>query len=173
MSKNYKTLWKQELKNNPQLFETKIISTHTSRKDAYEKENKLQIQLNVVESCMYINMANANPKGTLGGGFVGGKHSESHKSYMSNLLKNRNASWLKGVSRPKHSAKMTGIGNPNFGKRHIGHPTLGRQMRICCTICHLETTTSTLTRVHKNCTNTFSISEIAIEPAIQNMNYLQ
>lgn len=41
-SKKYKKIWKQELKNNPHLFNLEIISYHKTRKEAYEKELKIQ-----------------------------------------------------------------------------------------------------------------------------------
>jgi hypothetical protein len=36
-SKAYKQIWISELKNNPQLFETRIISLHNKREEAIEK----------------------------------------------------------------------------------------------------------------------------------------
>ena len=59
-SKKYKSIWKQELKENPHLFKTKIISKHTNRKEALEKEDYIHRKLNVVKSPLYINMALAS-----------------------------------------------------------------------------------------------------------------
>lgn len=59
-SAKYKEVWNTETKNNPNLFETKIISTHTNRKDALLKENELHKKLNVVSNNLYINMAIAS-----------------------------------------------------------------------------------------------------------------
>jgi hypothetical protein len=61
-SKKYKKLWISELKNNPELFETQILSTHETREEAFEEEVRYQIEHNVVASKEYINMAVANKK---------------------------------------------------------------------------------------------------------------
>ena len=66
LSKEYKAIWKSELKQNPHLFETKIISTHKDRKDALAKEYKLQKFLGVVKSNLYINKSLANVNGFFG-----------------------------------------------------------------------------------------------------------
>ena len=58
-SKEYKTIWKEELSQNPHLFKTVIISTHDVRKEATEKELKLQMQVKAPTSSMYINKAYA------------------------------------------------------------------------------------------------------------------
>jgi hypothetical protein len=62
-SKLYKNIWNQEIKFNPHLFTTKIISIHHTSKDARQKELKFHNQFNVVKSEMYINRALAKPNG--------------------------------------------------------------------------------------------------------------
>lgn len=74
-SKKYKQIWKQELKDNPHLFKTEIIKEYYSRKMALYREKKLQKQLNVVKSSLYINMSIAAPNGFFG---MGG---ENHPLY--------------------------------------------------------------------------------------------
>jgi hypothetical protein len=59
-SKMYKFIWKNELKTSPNLFKTKIISTHKTRQEAYVCEERLQRKLNVVSSDLYLNMTIAN-----------------------------------------------------------------------------------------------------------------
>lgn len=54
-SKEYRSLWLNELKKNPHLFETRIISRHENKIDAMEREEKLQRRLNVVRNSLYIN----------------------------------------------------------------------------------------------------------------------
>lgn len=54
-SKAYKATWKGELKDNPQLFRTVIISTHPTRDEASDKETALQKHLNVHKNPLYIN----------------------------------------------------------------------------------------------------------------------
>jgi hypothetical protein len=65
-SKRYSRIWKQELKDNPILFKTFIISRHDSRQDAVYKEYKLQKILNVVKSDMYMNLSLASKDGCFG-----------------------------------------------------------------------------------------------------------
>ena len=64
-SKEYGILWKEELKANPHLFTTKTISIHNSRKEAFEKEEKIQKILNVIHNPLYANKAFANSKFSL------------------------------------------------------------------------------------------------------------
>lgn len=61
-SNRYKDIWKSELKTNPNLFKTIVISTHQTREEALAKEMFLQQKMNVAKSPMYINMAIANKK---------------------------------------------------------------------------------------------------------------
>ena len=61
-SKKYKQIWLSELSENPHLFETKILTTHSTREEAFEEEVRYQIEHNVVKSPEYINMAVANGK---------------------------------------------------------------------------------------------------------------
>jgi hypothetical protein len=75
-SKRYKKVWNYEIKNNPHLFKTIIISKHDTRKQALEKEMKLQESLNVVHSPMYINRSLAKPNG-----FFGAYHGEFPKPH--------------------------------------------------------------------------------------------
>lgn len=56
----YENIWKLELKQNPQLFKTIIVSYHFDRKEAYSKEESLQRALNVIHNPMYINQSYAN-----------------------------------------------------------------------------------------------------------------
>lgn len=61
-SKKYRKTWESELSNNPHLFETKILTTHSSREEALEEEMRYQIEHDVVSSDLYVNMAIANKK---------------------------------------------------------------------------------------------------------------
>lgn len=78
-SKKYEKIWHEETKSNPTLFKTKLLSTHNTRKEAYEKEEKLQKSLNVIKNPMYINMSFANAKFTL----------KQHSPYTRSIFKNR------------------------------------------------------------------------------------
>lgn len=61
-SKAYGKIWKSELKNNPQLFKTMIVSLHSSRKEAFDKEEIIQKKLNVIKNTLYLNKSYANSK---------------------------------------------------------------------------------------------------------------
>lgn len=65
-SKKYKDIWKSELKENPHLFKTRILSIYDSRQDATNAENRLQKKLSVVKSTMYINQSFAQINGFAG-----------------------------------------------------------------------------------------------------------
>lgn len=60
LSAAYKTIWKQELLNSPDLFNTQILSKHATRQEALEHELRLQKDLDVVNSRLFINKALAN-----------------------------------------------------------------------------------------------------------------
>lgn len=62
-SREYKNIWLEELKENPNLFQTKIISTHNTREEAVEKENYFHHKLNVVKNSLYTNKWYAVPNG--------------------------------------------------------------------------------------------------------------
>ena len=121
----YSKIWKEELKHNPNLFKTTILTTHTDRSSALNQESKFQKQLNVVSSSLYINMSIADShmhyncvgrkmsdeskkkmaKAKLGkpGACIGFRHTEEAKLKMSEMQKKRNSS---------------GVNSPRYGKRH-------------------------------------------------------
>lgn len=102
-SAKYKTIWKKELKNNPHLFKTKILTTHDSRKEATEKELYFQKALSVVSSSLYINMAYATPNGFFGMDVKGIPKPESMRN---KLLGNKNASGNHKPKSQKHKDKI-------------------------------------------------------------------
>jgi len=65
-SAEWKPMWEYELKNHPDLFNTWIISEHTTRKEALEAELKYQVENNVVESKNWVNKSLAQPDGFFG-----------------------------------------------------------------------------------------------------------
>lgn len=99
-SKEYKDIFKSELKQNPHLFKYKIISEHTSRFDEYQKEKKLQSALNVIENPLYINKSIAY--GPVGLSNKGRKFTKEHKENLSQSQ----------IKRYKER------GNPNLGKKY-------------------------------------------------------
>lgn len=92
-SKKYSQIWKQEIKNNSFLFDTKIITEHETKEDALEKEEYLQKCLSVHKNNLYINQ-------TISGKYFtfekGKKLSEDHKKKIgianSKALKGRKLS---------------------------------------------------------------------------------
>lgn len=73
-SREYKCIWNSELRDNPHLFETKIITFHTDRKSALEREEKLQRSLQVIKNSLYTNKSFAT-SGCFGDTMTGRKHS--------------------------------------------------------------------------------------------------
>lgn len=133
LSKKYKKIWQLELKLNPHLFKTKIITTHPTREDATSKELKFQKQLNVVNSSMYINEALASPSGYFGRRLekenhpsYGRKRQHSEESKLK--MKLAKIGTNRGDKNPmygkfhttewkiNHSKKLTGANHFNYGK---------------------------------------------------------
>lgn len=65
-SRQWKEIWKKELKENPQLFTIEILSTFANRKEALAEENRLHHELNVVQSDFFINKSYACINGFFG-----------------------------------------------------------------------------------------------------------
>lgn len=102
-SKIYKTIWINELKENPHLFKTKILSHHPTRKEALDKELYFQKVLSVVTSTMYINMAYATVDGFFGMNQKGLPKSESMRK---KLLGNKNAEGNHKNKTEEHKMKI-------------------------------------------------------------------
>ena len=64
--KRYSETWESELRENPHLFKTTILTTHDSRKEALEEELDFQIKNDVVKSESWINESFAQPNGFFG-----------------------------------------------------------------------------------------------------------
>ncbi len=56
-SYEYKEIWDKELKENPNLFSTKIISHCELQSDVWAREKELQRKLDVINNPLYINKA--------------------------------------------------------------------------------------------------------------------
>jgi hypothetical protein len=59
-SRQYRRLWETEQRAHPELFATRVISTHATRAGALAREEQLQRQLGVVKNPLYTNLAYAN-----------------------------------------------------------------------------------------------------------------
>lgn len=109
-SKKYGSAWKSELKKNPQLFHTLILSEHKKRDKAYESELKFQKYHDVVKSSMFVNQAFAY----LTSGCYSGLSGEDHHMFGVK------------IRRDKHY-RFSGYYHTPFGrlesKRHIREHT--------------------------------------------------
>lgn len=157
-SKKYKTIWKNELRDNPQLFKTRILKTFNTHEEAIEEELRVQKLYNVVKSPNYINMSLAQPNGFFGmkkAGYVWSQESiEKRSKTNTGRKKPAQSKALSGRKRPDHSKAMSGENNPMFGKEH---PNKGKSLnlpRAICPVCGTESTRSAIVRYHKNCTRT-------------------
>ena len=148
-SKRYKSIWAKELADNPQLFSTRIICQFVSRKDALEKEKKLQMLLSAVQNGLYINQAYACPNGFFGRDVKGennpmygkslsdkskGRISSAHTgklltdSHKDNIKRYQQQYWSSENSkqhRKYRSEKISGEGNPMYGKFGKDNPNFG------------------------------------------------
>ena len=73
-SKKYMKIWKDEIKINPHLFSTQILSYHKTKQDAEIEEKRLQLLYKVVKSPEYINLSVAQPNGFYGKPMNGDNH---------------------------------------------------------------------------------------------------
>jgi hypothetical protein len=163
-SKEYKSIWKSELKNNPHLFKIKIISKHASRKEATEKENTFHKKLSVVVSPMYINKSNAIPDGVFGVSSQGmnnpmyGKTREDARLRMLENNPMRDPKVAEKVTNKKRELRQKGLhkstkNGPESLKRlsqrlKDNNPN---QIRCSCINCKKQTTLSGLSRFHRYC----------------------
>jgi hypothetical protein len=137
-SKRYKSIWKKELKENPHLFKTKVISSHKNDKECRQKEKQLQIHLNVVNNPLYINMSLATPNGFFGmdtkgenNPFYNKSHTIEKKQYWSTIRKgidtwNKNKTnvysekTLLKMSKPKSDKHKKALSKPKLNSENMG-----------------------------------------------------
>jgi hypothetical protein len=90
-SKLYKQIWLNELEHNPHLFETKILTTHATKKEAAEQEEYFHKKHQVHKNLLYINQATG----------AGTFHAD-----------------VKGKKNPWYGKSRSGELNPMYGKTH-------------------------------------------------------
>lgn len=66
LSKAYKEIYKQELLEYPELFDSCIISEHETREEATKAERLYQIQVDAARNPLFMNKSIAAPKGFFG-----------------------------------------------------------------------------------------------------------
>jgi len=87
-SKSYQEIWETELKNNPHLFNTRILTHHATHEEALTREATFQTKLSVINNPLYINLSIAKR------GF--GNLSKASRLLISNKAKLRDYSYMKG-----------------------------------------------------------------------------
>lgn len=105
-SKQFKEVWKDEIKSNPDLFTTRILTTHSDRKDATLREHQLQMALRVVKNPLYINQSYA-----------------AHDSFS-----DRDQT---GKNNPMHGSHRAGNKNPFYGRTHSDETKQKMRGRKC------------------------------------------
>jgi hypothetical protein len=105
-SREYKSIWKQELAHNPHLFETKIISTHNDRKEATLREREFQKKVDAVKSPLYIN--------------------KSYAAYDSFTDMDQS-----GKNNPMYGTSRKGEANPFYGRKHTSEALAKMRGRKC------------------------------------------
>jgi hypothetical protein len=113
-SKSFEKLWKQELKENPELFEIKILETFETREEALAKELEIQQTLNVVKDEKYFNMSLANKNGFFGRD-VSGKNNPRYGKTKENNESTRIAAEKISISAKKRANDPNYV-NPTKGK---------------------------------------------------------
>ena len=99
-SEKYKEIWKSEIKNNPQLFRTTIITIHHNREEALEEELKIQLLNDVVKSAEWINESLAQPNGFFGRDVSGENNPMFGKTHSNQTIeKLKNSGTLFGYGR--------------------------------------------------------------------------
>jgi len=136
-SVKYLAIWKKERKEHPELFKTKIISTHNTRQEAYWKEEKLQKLLKVVSSPMYINCSYAVERFDN----TGVSLSKEHKLKLSNATK--------GI--PKSELTKQRMRKPKTEEHNKKVSIAKKTMKpVVCPHCLLSGNKAVMSRFHFN-----------------------
>lgn len=151
-SKEYKLIWEEELRNNPDLFDTRVITQHDTRKDALSRETKFHTALDVKFNPLYINKsyaggcfgtmgkASTETKEKMSKSSLGKPKSESHRLNLEAAnrkkakdpiyLKNLKASvqktpeWKNNISIGLTGLKKSKEHCENLSKSHLGIPNM-------------------------------------------------
>ncbi|MFK5882890.1 MAG: NUMOD3 domain-containing DNA-binding protein [Candidatus Izemoplasma sp.] len=114
-SLKYKEIYRQELRENPQLFDSVILEEFEDRKDALEYELKVQKEKDVVKSEQYMNMAFASVNGFFGRS-VKGKDSPMYGRKHTEKTKQKMSEAKMGKNNPLYG--KPGKDNPMYGNHH-------------------------------------------------------
>lgn len=122
-SKDYCTTWNKEVKLNPHLFTTKILTTHATRQEAVKKEIYFQMAFSVHSNPMFVNRAIGSATGvtifyteernaTISRKLKGDKHPQFGKVWITNGKENL----LQSKEEDIPHGWIKGRVNPGFGK---------------------------------------------------------
>lgn len=108
LSKQYKDIWKYEVKNFPNLFQIEILSFWKTHEEAITEELRIQKEYEVVKNPIFVNKAYASINGFFGMECSGANHPEYGKKHS-----------LERRQKHSNTKKLMyrGEGNPNFGKK--------------------------------------------------------
>lgn len=163
-SKSYSSIWKSELKNNPHLFKTYILTKHHTRQEATIKENYFHCKLNITKNILYINKSNAVVDGIFGTTCSGEKNPMYGKKRKDAKLRMKNNNPMKDkvvsakVTKSKSELRAKGLHKSTRNSDKKLKETSNRMkqnnpslIKICCLDCKKITTFSALIRFHKSC----------------------
>jgi hypothetical protein len=159
----YKSIWKSELKDNPKLFRTIILSKHDTRREALDKENKLHKLIGVSNNALYINKANAIPDGKFGVNTAGINNPMYGKKRpdASKLMLECNPMFNKEISEKVRQTKLLLHSSGKHASTRNSDTTLEKasirmkennpnSIRCCCIVCKTVTTPSAIIRFHNH-----------------------
>jgi hypothetical protein len=113
-SLEFKKLWDDEIRDNLEFFTVKILSEHSTRKEAMIAELNYQIQYDVVKSSEYINKSLAQPDGFFGMDISGSKnpmYGKTHPNKGKSMPQNSHIKRL-GMKHTKDSILKNKISQP-------------------------------------------------------------
>lgn len=132
-SKLWKDLWRAELKASNDLFRTKIVSTHQTRKEAFDKEEKLQKLLKCKQNPLYTNEAIANnrfsgvsfhspeTRARMSASRRGKKLPPRSAEYRAKMAASQSGKKASAETRAQMSATRTGMKMPPRSEEYIQH----------------------------------------------------
>lgn len=105
-SKQYKNIWKEELKNNPQLFKIKILKEFSNNiKQAKKYETYIQSFYNVHKNSLFINMCIQHEN------YYSIAMTEENKKLLSKLYKDKTYEEIYGIERAENEKYKRKISN--------------------------------------------------------------
>ncbi len=178
-SKKYITLYKSEQKNNKHLFKSRILSTHTTRKEALTEELRVQKLHDVVKNKNYMNESYASINGYFGRDVSG----ELNPNY-GNSWDDQQRKHLSDIQK----IKMQGSGNNNYGNKwtQLQKDTMSKCKKSLNLTPHnvkyynvydkednlvySDITGTVCRKLHKNLPFTTKINSIKLTPGLKRFN---